>query len=125
MFRNDVLVRFYKLLVSVKKKKKKQLETTRIFEQFRGEGSGSQKQKTKRKLSSATPNRDKTIHCRDKPRKNICVRKLAAQTKPNFDPVASFQERPKTSAPNPQVGACGNPVLGFGGMMAGPWWPSA
>ena len=72
-----------------------------------GEGRGSQKQtthqKTKTKLSSATPNRDKTIHCQRKRRKKQPASNVAAESAPHPRHAAKACNNNTQTIPNNMV----------------------
>ena len=72
-----------------------------------GQRGGAQKQtthqETKIKLSSATPNRDKTIHCQRKHRKKHSASNVAAESAPHPRHVAKACDNNTSTIPNNMV----------------------
>ena len=83
---------------------------------MRGSPKTKTHQKTKTKLSSATPNRDKTIHCQRKRRKKHPACNVAAESAPHLGHAAKACDKNTQTLPK-QHGALakmGNLQVGQG-----------
>jgi len=70
---------------------------------MRGSPKTKTHQKTKTKLSSATPNRDKTIHCQRKRRKKHPTSNVAAESAPHAGHAAKVCNNNTQTIPNSMV----------------------